>query len=111
MKVKELIRQLKKYDPEARVYNNSWMGKGTNEVLCSVRYIENGDVILEDKTQFDVKEEIRGMFEYYLLNDYDETDAYQDMVDRGYTPEIVSYYYNDDAGRVMKIYCNEHGIE
>ena len=33
MKVKEMIKQLEKFDPEARVYTSSYMGKGVDEVL------------------------------------------------------------------------------
>ena len=35
MKVKELIRQLKEFDPEARVFADSYEGKGVDEILCS----------------------------------------------------------------------------
>lgn len=110
MKVKELIRQLQQYDPEARVYYGSWMGKGSAEILASKKYAGMNEVILEDASEFDVYEELQAMRKYYSDNDYDETVAYQDMVDRGYTPELVAVYDKDFA-EVFKRYCSEHGIE
>ena len=111
MKVKELIKQLEQYDPEARVYSDCWMGEGKDEILCSIAYADNGDVILENAHQFDMKEKIGAMLDYYNENYYDEVDAYQEMCDRGYTPDIVSKYYDEYTGECMKEYCDEHGID
>lgn len=111
MKVKELIRQLEQFDPEARVYTSSYMGEGRNEILCCISYRHNGDVIVEDATEFDVGNEIGVMFDYFYEDGVDETDAYTEMCDRGYTPDVVSEYYNMDVGKHMKEYCDEHGID
>ena len=111
MKVKELIKQLKEFDPEARVYNDSWMGKGINEILCSFSFVNNGDVVLEHANQFDMEEEIGAMLKHYLEDGWDEADAYREMCDRGYTPDVVSKYYNEYTGECMKKYCDEHGID
>ena len=111
MKVKELIRQLKEFDPEARVFADSYEGKGVNEILCSFSFVDNGDVVLEHADQFDITEEIRAMLDYFYENGVDETDAYTEMCDKGYTPDVVSEYYNVDVGKHMKEYCDEHGID
>lgn len=111
MKVKELIKQLEQYDPEARVYSDCWMGEGKDEILCCYRYSRSGDVILQNLTQFDVYEEIKEMLEYFYKEDYDETDAYQLMCDMGYTPDVVAEFYSQDVGQYMKEYCDEHGID
>ena len=111
MKVKELIKQLKQYDPEARVYFGSWMGKGRSEILSCFDFAHNGNVILEDENEFDVGEEIQAMFNHYIEEGWDETDAYEEMIDRGYTPDVVSKYYNEWTGKCMKKYCDEHGID
>lgn len=110
MKVKELIKQLEGYDPEARVYYGSHMGKGDAEILTAFRFSHNGDVILEDAYQFDVENELREMLEWYADENYDEADAYQEMVDRGYTPEVVAIYLSEEKGKAMKEYCDSHGI-
>lgn len=111
MKVKELIKQLEQYDPEARVYSDCWMGEGKDEILCCYRYSRSGDVILQNLTQFDVYEEIKEMLEYFYKEDYDETDTYQLMCDIGYTPDVVAEFYSQDVGQHIKIYCDEHGID
>ena len=111
MKVKELIRQLEGYDPEARVYTSSYMGEGTDEVLACIAYVHNGDVIIENENQFDVENEIDEMLHWYADNDYDETDAYQEMIDRGYTPDLLDTYYDSEfKNHTMRKYCEEHGI-
>lgn len=111
MKVKELIRQLESYDPEARVYTSSYMGEGIDEVLACIAYVHNGDVIIENENQFDVENEIDEMLHWYADNDYDETDAYQEMIDRGYTPDLLDTYYDSEfKNHTMRKYCEEHGI-
>ena len=111
MKVKELIRQLQDFDPEARVYSDCWMGEGKDEILCSYSYSRSGDVILQNLTQFDAYEEIKEMLEHFYKENYDETYAYQLMCDIGYTPDVVAEFYNKDVGQHMKEYCDEHGID
>lgn len=111
MKVKELIKQLEQYDPEARVYSDCWMGEGKDEILCCISYCDNGDVIVEDADQFDVGCEIGQMLDDYLENEVDETDAYTEMCDKGFTPDVVSWFYDKWIGKHMEKYCDEHGIE
>lgn len=112
MKVKELIRQLESYDPEARVYTSSYMGEGTDEVLACIAYVHNGDVIIENENQFDVENEIKEMLEWYSEHDYDEADAYREMIDKGYTPDLLDIYYDSEfENHIMRNFCREHGIE
>ena len=112
MKVKELIRQLESYDPEARVYTSSYMGEGIDEVLACIAYVHNGDVIIENENQFDVENEIQEMLEWYSEHDYDEADAYREMIDRGYTPDLLDIYYDSEfKNHTMRNFCREHGIE
>lgn len=112
MKVKELIKQLEGYDPEARVYTSSYMGEGTDEALLCIAFAHNGDVIIENENQFDVENEIYGMLDWYVSNDYDEADAYREMIDRGYTPDLLDIYYDSEfKNHTMRNFCREHGIE
>ena len=90
MKVKELIRQLQYFDPEARVYSDCWMGEGKDEILCCYQY---------------------GRSDYFYTENIDEVDAYTQMCDMGYTPDIVEEYYNEDVAKHMKEFCDEHGID
>lgn len=112
MKVKEMIKQLETFNPEARVYTTSYMGEGRDEALCCIAFAHNGDVIIENEHEFDVGEEIEEMLRFYSDNDYDETDAYQEMVDRGYIPDLLDRYYPPEAkDHTMRNYCYEHGID
>jgi len=112
MKVKEMIRQLEKFDPEARVYTSSYMGKGVDEVLTCIAYVHNGDVIVQNENEFDVANEIQEMLEWYSEHNYDEADAYREMIDRGYTPDLLDIYYNPEfKNHTMRKFCREHGIE
>lgn len=111
MKVRELINELQMCDPEARVYYSDWMGKGRNEILCVYSYENNSDVILQDATQFDVHEELKEMLEYFYTKNIDEVDAYTQMCDMGYTPNVVAEYYDEDVAKHMKDFCDEHGID
>lgn len=111
MKVKELINRLQKYDPEARVYSGTNHGHGDMEILTVFSFSHNSDVILEDEMQFDVANEVREMLEWYASGEVDETSAYQEMVDAGYTPDLLRRYGFDDTASVMEKYCAEHGIE
>lgn len=110
MKVKELIKQLKEFNPEARVFADSYEGKGVDEILCSFSFVDNGDVVLEHADQFDIKEEIDAMLDYYNDNYYDEVDAYQEMFNKGYTPDVLEKYYNKDAAEHMRWYCEHYNI-
>ena len=111
MKVKTLIEALQNYNPEARVYLMEWVGKPIREALVAYRIGKNKDIILEDATQFDVENEIEAMFEHYLEEGIDETDAYQEMIDWGYTPDVIAEYYKEEVAEHMRKYCDEHGIE
>ena len=51
------------------------------------------------------------MLDDYLEDGWDEADAYREMCDRGYTPDVVSKYYDKYTGECMKKYCDEHGID
>lgn len=112
MKVKEMIRQLEKFDPEARVYTSSYMGKGVDEVLACIAYVHNGDVIVQNENEFDVANEIDEMLHWYADNNYDEADAYREMIDRGYTPDLLDIYYDlEFKNHTMRDFCEEHEIE
>lgn len=112
MKVKEMIRQLEKFDPEARVYTSSYMGEGTDEVLACIAYVHNGDVIVQNENEFDVANEIKEILEWYSKHNYDEADAYREMIDRGYTPDLLDIYYDPEfKNHTMRTFCKEHGIE
>lgn len=112
MKVREMIKQLEKFDPEARVYTSSYMGGGADEVLACIAYVHNGDVIVQNENEFDVANEIDEMLRWYADNNYDEADAYQEMINRGYTPDLLDIYYNPEfENHTMRNFCKEHGIE
>lgn len=111
MKVKELIRQLQQYDPEARVYYGSSNGRGDAEILTTSKFANCRDVIIEDASQFDVGSELVAMLDLYGKKGADESDAYQEMVDRGFTPDVLDEYLGDGLGEHMREYCMEHGIE
>ena len=52
------------------------------------------DIMYEQaKNEFDIENEIKEMLEWYSEHDYDEADAYREMIDRGYTPDLLDIYY------------------
>lgn len=51
------------------------------------------------------------MLDDYLEDGVDETDAYTEMCDKGFTPDVVSWFYDKWIGKHMKRYCDEHGID
>lgn len=113
MKVKTLIDELRKCNPEARVYFGSHMGEGANEILACFGFANNDGgnaVILGDETQFDVGEEIKSLYGYLDDNGYDETDGYELMIDLGFTPDVVEKYRGKDEADHMREYCEEHGL-
>lgn len=110
MTVQMLIDQLSKMDREARVYMNDWH-IGSECLYClEIRGDEGAVVVMECEDDVDMSEEIWSMFEWFLDNGYDESAAYDDMIDIGITPDMVRKYYGEDEGNHMEQYCVEHGL-
>ena len=110
MKVRRLIEELQKFNPESRVYFGSWMGKGRNEILCCFAFKDNEEVILETAEEFDTKNEIKEMFDAFIEEGWDEADAYREMIDFGYTPQLLKWIGMEDEANHMEEFCKEHGI-
>ena len=110
MKVKTLLEYLSTQDPEGRVFLGSAEGHGEKEFLCCFSFVDNSDVVLSTEDDFDVKEELTSMLGEFIKEGVDELDAYQDMLDLGYTPDILRK--NDLAGEAdaMEVFCREHGM-
>lgn len=112
MKVKTLIEALKKYDPEARVCFGSFNGEGKDEILnCYCYTLHPEKVILKTADQFDVAEEIKELCNYFIETNTDEIDGYSEMIDIGYTPDVVEKYCGKEMADDMRNYCDTHGIE
>lgn len=111
MKVKTLIEELQKYDPEARVYLGSAFGQGIDEALVCYSFMHSNDVILAPASELDLTDEITGMVEHYDEEGWDEGDIYEDMIDKGFTPDVVAENYNMQFANSMICYCASHGID
>lgn len=110
MKVKTLLEYLSTQDPEGRVFLGSAEGHGEKEFLCCFSFAHNNDVVLVTEDDFDVKEELTPMLEKFVEEGVDELDAYQDMLDLGYTPDILKKYGLAGEADAMEVFCREHGM-
>ena len=100
MKVKELIRQLEGYDPEARVYTSSYMGEGTDEVLACIAYVHNGDVIIENENQFDVENEIEGIVLTGSIGSATEPFNFEDEINRYFKNKYELKVISKESGSI-----------
>lgn len=109
MKVKMMLELLGKFDPEADVRLNGPYGDSVLFVLASYRS-DKGIVWLQTEKDANVKEELEERFSTAEDDGWDETDFYADLLDTGFTIEMVRKYMGDDTAKIMEIHCLEHGL-
>ena len=112
MKVKRLIEQLQKMNPEAKVYIGDY---GGSECLYLDTFYVNGvpdpeTVWLQTEWDVDMTSEINAMFDTFIKENWDEVDGYQLMLDIGITPNIVRRNVGDEAADHMEKFMEEHGL-
>lgn len=108
MKVKTLIKQLEKFNPEAIVKLHH---RDDEELLFTVGIVGMDDVMwLETESDNDMSSEISARFEAALEENWDELDFYMDLLEIGITVDMVRKYMDNEHADHMKQFCYEHGL-
>ena len=108
MTVERLIKELKKYNPKARVRLH---GKEGEELLFVLALVKDEDnVWVEGESENDIEEEIRARFNAAVEEGIDETDIYADMLEIGIDVDMVRRNTDDETADHMEKYCKEHGL-
>lgn len=108
MKVKRLIEQLSKYNPEAVVSMHERYGRPVLFALA----LQNDDatVWLECEEDTDMAEEINVRFLQALESGQDELEFYAELLEIGIDVDMVRKYMDDDAADHMETFCRDHGL-
>ena len=109
MKVKKLIEELKKCDPNADVKMNSIMGESVI-FCCSIKGNPGQSVWLEGKSDTDLKAQLKALITVTEEEEWDEFDYYSTLSDHGITVEDVTDCLGDAAGEAYKNFAATHGI-
>lgn len=105
MKVKKLIEELNKFDPEAQVIMR---GVGYPVLFVLARTDDTKTVLVECETDCDVL--LSDFFENAINEGRDELDVYSELLDLGITPTTVGKYLGEERGKYMHNFCEEHGL-
>lgn len=108
MKVKKLIEQLNKYDPEAVVRMHERYGSPVLFALALQN--DHTTVWLECEEDTDMAEEIKVRFQQALESEQDELDFYTDLLETGIDVDMVCRYLDDDTADHMETFCKDHGL-
>lgn len=110
MTIKRLKEWIADIPDDARIYldDGTSVFEGNTEIVALASYVEPYDkkIIVQTKSDFDVREELNARLEYYSENDYDELDAFMEMAADGYTPDDFDY----DHYYYAKNFYEEHGL-
>ena len=108
MTVERLIKELKKYNPKARVRLHGEEGEELLFVMSLVKDEDN--VWVEGESENDMGEEIGARFNAAVEEGLDETDVYADMLEIGIDVDMVRRNTDDETADHMEKYCKEHGL-
>lgn len=108
MKVKELIKRLKKFNPEATVKLHDRNGEELLFVMALLN--DNKRVWFETESDVDLANEIQTRFDDAVENNLDELDVYEEMLKTGISVDVVRKYMGDSIANHMLAFCKEHGL-
>ena len=108
MKVKTLIRELSKFNPEAEVRLNDY--DGDTALFVNARVDDDNIVWLDGVDDFDLGSELEARFEIAIEEQMDELDFYMDLLEIGITIKQVEEYMGIEKANHMKKFCKEHGL-
>lgn len=107
MKVKRMVEELQKFNPDAEVKLHHRNG---NNALFILSYVKNeSTVVIEDKDDNDLRAELSAHFDHAAEEQMDELDFFIDLLDTGFTLEDIrenlpeQYEYSER-------FCREHGL-
>lgn len=107
MLVRKMIEELQKYDPNAEVKLHHHTGHNALFVLGFTNI--EGVVVIEDKSDNDLRSELSVRYEKAAEDQVDELDFYTGLIEQGFTlddiKENVPEFYDG-----AKSFCEEHGL-
>lgn len=108
MKVKTLIKELYKFNPEADVKLNDYDGDVV--LFANARANDNTIVWLDGEHDMDLGEEISARYEIAAEEQMDELDFFMDLLEIGITVDLVRKYMDEEDANHMEQFCKEHGL-
>ena len=107
MTVERMIKELKKYNPKAEVKMHY---KDGYNALFVVSYVGKDDtVIIEDKSDNDLRSELSARFEHASEIQMDELDFFLDLLEIGITLEDIKENLPEKY-EYSKKFMEEHGL-
>lgn len=109
MKVKTLIKNLQRMNPEAEVKLNNYSGE--KALFVNARKNDENTVWLDGEKDIDMQEEINARFEAAANGEWDsDLEFYEDLLETGIDVEMVRKYTSDEIADHMQEFCEEHGL-
>lgn len=108
MKVKTLIKELEKFNPDAVVKLNDYDGGTALFVNCRVD--DENIVWIDGEDDFDLSAELEARYEIAIEENIDELDFYMDLLEIGITVDHVRECMGKEKAKHMKDFCKEHGL-
>ena len=109
MKVKTMIEQLQKMNPEAEVRCGDYYGSPALFVLTRLNDDRNV-VWIESEDDVDMETELEARYKIATEEQWDELDFYMDLLEIGITVDMVREYMDDEHADIMEEFCEEHGL-
>lgn len=107
MKVKRMIEELLKCNPEAEVKLH---GKWGNNALFVLSYVgDDKNIVIADKDDADLASELEARYERACKEQTDELDFYMDLFESGITLEDIRENLPEKYEQGKK-FCEEHGL-
>lgn len=107
---KEMIAQLQKMDPNAEVKMHHYSGNNALFVVSVINKPELKNIVfIKDKTDCDLREELRARFEYAAKVQMGELDFFIDLLETGITLEDIKEFYPEKYD-YAKGYLEDHGL-
>lgn len=108
MKVKRMIEELKKFNPEAEVLMHMYGGEPVLFVLA--RANDNNNVWLETDSDCDLGNELTERFEKLPTDKEGQINFYKDLFEIGITLDMIYKYMGATTGNRVKEFCKEYNL-
>ena len=109
MKVGYLIDCLKDFDDDVEVYLHHPEGKPVVGWIDVIDGDPRNGIILQDEDDFDTGYELEYGFKEASEEGWDEWYFASELLDRGYSVDIVERHY-PEGGVWFRKFCEEHGL-
>ena len=107
MKVSRMIKELQKYNPEAEVKLHYRVGNNALFVIQS--FGDDDTVIIEDRSNNDLRSELDARFTKASEECLDELDFFTDLIETGFTLEDIKENLPEKY-EYSKQFLEEHGL-